>query len=463
MTAPMRVDGVDISHHQGGSINYAAAKKAGVKWMYHKATEGTTVTDGNYAKRRAEAAKAGIPFGAYHFARADRGDAAAEAKHFLSVAKPKPGDLRPCLDLETTEGLSLSELRTWAKAWITAVKKATGVLPVVYTPYDLGTADDGCIIWRPRYNDSNRPPVLKWDIWQFSNGQLGVPDKVAGFGNVDLNTMRAGLKLEQLRIPTKPSTPAPAPKKVARLKFAHASMQFSDSTKQQKADVELLFARKYDVITGTEAGHGSGELVELLLAACEKYGYHFSKPGRYDTWVAVKKTLVQDSLQKGAEFALWRSSKTPGAAGRWGDKGVVWISWDMGPTYGKFAVSSVHYLTWGGTGSPALKNETDLKYAKAINKWASAQPDEVSVFVGGDFNRKDRGDDWFRGVAPFASCWDDLKVWPNTGHGNIDGFARHKADARVRCVGARVLDDGDLFMHTDHFLVEVDYEIRALK
>jgi GH25 family lysozyme M1 (1,4-beta-N-acetylmuramidase) len=198
----MRVDGVDISHHQEGAIDYAAAKKAGVKWMYHKATEGATYTDPNYARRREQVKAAGIPFGAYHFARAGKGDAVAEARHFLSVAKPKPGDLRPALDLETTEGLSLSQIRAWASRFIGYVEDKTGVLPVVYTPFDLGeAAAEGCVIWRPRYNDRNEPPELAWDIWQFSNGVYGVPDSVAGFGHVDLNTMRDGLDLADLLIP----------------------------------------------------------------------------------------------------------------------------------------------------------------------------------------------------------------------------------------------------------------------
>lgn len=201
MTTPRRVDGVDISHHQNGDLDLAAAKRAGVRWLMHKATEGDTYRDPNYAGRRAQARAAGIPFGAYHFARAERGDAAAEANHFLGYAQPVPGDLRPALDLETTEGLSLAELRTWAATFIATVEKATGVKPIIYTPYDLGSAALGCIVWRPRYNNSNTPPAQRWDVWQFSNGVAGVPNSVPGLGHVDLNTMRDGLTLEQLLIP----------------------------------------------------------------------------------------------------------------------------------------------------------------------------------------------------------------------------------------------------------------------
>ena len=455
------VHGVDISHHQNGRLNMPAAKAAGVRWLYHKATEGQTYKDPNYAKRRAEAAKAGLPFGAYHFARpsATKGDATAEAKFFISIAKPAPGDLKPCLDIEVTDGLSMTKIKAWVAEFVAYVKKATGVMPVVYTQssWNLGTATDGCIVWRARYNNDNRPPVLPYDIHQFSNGVYGSPNKIVGFGNVDLNTMRKGLTLKQLQIPVK--KPAAPKKKTMKLRFAHLSMQFSDTPREMEKDVDTLFKRGYDVITGTEAGHGSGKLVDLILAGATKYGYKVSKPGRYDTWVAVKKTLVHSEWQTGSEFALWRSSRTePTPKGRWGDKGVVWASWNMGPTFGEFAVGSVHYLTNGGAGD--WKVPSDKVYAKVIGEWAAEQGSNVSVFIGGDFNKLDRTNDVFYG-QPLTTCWDDLKKWPNTGHGNIDAIARYDKNARVKCVDARVLDDSGLFLNTDHFLVEAEYQITA--
>lgn len=462
MVTSMRVDGVDISHWQSGTLNYASAKTAGVKFVYHKATEGTTYKDPNYTKRRAEVKAAGIPFGAYHFARANAAasDGAAEAKFFLSVAKPEPGDLAPALDLETMEGLSLTQIRAWAKEFIAYVEKNVGVKPVVYTPYDLGTVDDGCIIWRPRYNNQNTPPALKWDIWQFSNGVYGVPKSVAGFGNVDLNTMRAGLKVSDFQIPKKETVPPVVTPKTITLKTAHASLQFSDTTKQQEQDVEKIFSRGYDVIGGTEAGSGSGELVNLLVAACKKHGYSLSKPGRYDTWVAVKKSIiVPGTFVKGSEFALWRSSKTtPTPPGRWGDKGVVWAQWDM-KDVGTVTFGAVHYLTHKGAG-PKYKPESDKIYASVIDKWSKSHgAGDKLVFLSGDFNLVDKNNDVFKGVANLSTCWDDLKKWPNTGHGNIDAIARFKADTQVKTKAARVLDDGKLFLNTDHFLIEAEYTI----
>jgi GH25 family lysozyme M1 (1,4-beta-N-acetylmuramidase) len=179
----------------------------------HKATEGVSYKDPNYSRRRGEAKDAGIPFGAYHFARPQRGTAAAEARQFLDVAQPRPGDLRPALDLEVDGDLTLAELRSWALVFIATVQKTTGVKPIVYTPYDLGDAVAGCRVWRPRYNKTNTPPVLPWDIWQFSNGDAGVPNSVPGIGHVDLNTMRPGLTLERLLI--SPPTSKPVRNRVA--------------------------------------------------------------------------------------------------------------------------------------------------------------------------------------------------------------------------------------------------------
>lgn len=204
MTTPMKVHGVDISHHQSGKIDWAALKRAGVQWMYHKSTEGNSFKDSNYGKRRAEAKANGVPFGAYHFARPESGDARREAAFFVATAKPVPGDLRPALDLETKEHLSGAALVKWADEFCDEVEDLTGVTPVVYTPYVLSSLlEKKAIFWVPRYNNSNTPPVRQWDIWQFSNGVFGVPNSVPGLGHVDLNHSK--VQLSELLIP-KPLT-----------------------------------------------------------------------------------------------------------------------------------------------------------------------------------------------------------------------------------------------------------------
>lgn len=207
MTTPLRVHGVDISRHQGNiQIDWAALKKAGVQWMYHKATEGGTFKDEHYARRRQQAKAAGMPFGAYHFARPSGTDAREEARFFVSVAKPVPGDLRPCLDLETKEHIEGAALVRWADEFCDEVEKLTNVAPLVYTPYQLSKELEAhCLFWVPRYNNDNDPPTRRWDIWQFSNGQYGVPNSVPGLGKVDLNHSKvplSALLITEDRTPT---------------------------------------------------------------------------------------------------------------------------------------------------------------------------------------------------------------------------------------------------------------------
>lgn len=456
-TKPMPVHGADISHHQG-RVNFQQAKDAGLDWLYHKATEGDTFVDSEYKARRAAAKRAGLPFGAYHFARPERSDAKAEAQRFIKVAAPVPGDLRPALDLETTEGMTLLQIRAWAKTFIDEVTRLVGVRPVVYTPFDLGSADDGCIIWRPRYNDSNTPPVLKWDIWQFSNGVFGVPDTFPGLGHVDLNTMRSGLRTKDLLIPK----PEPE-RKTRRLKMAVAPMQFSDTTEQARLDFAKIFARGYDVIFGTEVGPGS-DSDEVLMSEAKKAGYKIAFRSRYDTWVGVKASLVKKGTWKtGAEHAIDRSSMhTPKPPGRWGDKAIVWAQCEI-EGLGVCSFGSVHPLTHGGAGA-ALKAKTDDEHAEVCAKWiAEHGKGKALAFLGGDWNLSDRKFDLTQGKWKGVSCWDEVKEWDNTGHGNIDAILRSVADGRVlRWVSAEALDDQDLPLFTDHFLTEATVEIAEL-
>lgn len=243
-----------------------------------------------------------------------------------------------------------------------------------------------------------------------------------------------------------------------RLRIAHVSMQFSDKRDQQLHDARVAFSRGYDIITGTEAGGDNG-VAKALEVAAEENGYRLHNPRRYDTWVAVKGEIVADKWNTGQRFALWRSSRTtPKPRGRWGDKGIAWATFDFGGRFGRVAVGSVHYLTRGGAGD--YKRPSDRKYAEQIRKWVTRKGKKSRLaFIGGDFNLVDKHHDLFYGV-PMTTCWDDLQKWPGTGHGNIDAIARYDKDTRVRCVGARALRDNRVFLHSDHFIVEAEYEIK---
>lgn len=458
MTTAQRIDFVDLSHHNPVTLDgLRKARAAGVRAVYHKATEGSSYTDPTYAGRRKMADAAGLPFGAYHFARPAVGDAEAEARHFLAVAKPKAGDLLPALDLETTEGLTLAQLRTWAETWCATVAKACGGRrPVVYSPYDLRIEG---LRWRPRYNDDNRPPVLTWDVWQFSNGQLGKPDTVAGLGRVDLNTFAKGVDLADL---TWTEQPRPA-RKVQRLRLGHASMQFSDTPAQMAQDVRAIFTRAVNRdlawLTGTEAGAGADPLDRLLREAAKANGYRYFRPKATDAWIAVRRDLIAGGWDEHYAKVL------DGQRGHYTDRGVVRVSFDT-EQLGRLSVLAGHFLT---KGRPGAKDPAYRVHVPENTRLAQAIADEARrcakgsalAFYGGDNNIDDRHDDAFI-VEGFTSLSDELGKWPNTGHGPIDVIGTWDKDGRVKALRWAAFPDRELPLHTDHLYVEGVVEVREL-
>ena len=189
--------GIDISNHQAGA-DLAKAKAAGAGFVFAKATEGLTYTDDHYADFRAKAKAAGLPFGAYHFARPQPGRTGAqEAAHFLSVHKQQPGDLPPVLDLEDTK-LSASATVAFALDWLAAVQKATGARPILYTYSAFaqahlggGSALAAYPLWLANYRSTPPPapaPWSTWTVWQHSSSATvpGIP------GNCDRNIAGPG-------------------------------------------------------------------------------------------------------------------------------------------------------------------------------------------------------------------------------------------------------------------------------
>lgn len=457
MTQPLRVDGVDISHHQQQNIGWDALKRAGVQWMYHKATEGTSFRDPNYDVRRREAKRADMPFGAYHFARPSGGDARAEARFFINVAKPVEGDLRPCLDLETKEHLQGAALVRWADEFCDEVEKLTGFVPVVYTPYVLSAElEKKAIFWVPRYNDDNRPPARQWDIWQFSDGQFGVPDSVPGLGHVDLNHSKVSVDRLVMRKKEPESS---------KLRMQHTSLQFSDPKRQQRQDIHDLFdqGKAYPIKTGTEAGADkSGDNMNraFLRQFADEYNHaiHFAA----DNWIAVDRAIIKrGSLVRDELFLVSNDNMV----GHGHDRVMCTMEFDhVDAGIGHLAIGSVHYPVKART--PSDPNWDIAKAcADKINRWMIEMgAGENLAFLNGDFNMADtlERQDWAFG-GKFTSMADELKAWENTGHGPIDGFCSFDRDGRVTAQRFNVLNDKEMFQHSDHFVCRGVWDVRHLK
>lgn len=202
---PPGLPGIDVSHHQG-TISWSQVQSDGNQFTFVKATEGVGFTDSEFQTNMNGGKAANVLAGAYHFGRPDLGnDAASEAQFFVSVAGTyiSDGFLRPVLDLECggeaasfcTGGtiLSKAELSQWVNTWMSTVKNATGVAPLIYVNsnyannyLDISIAQYD--LWIAHWtHDPLVPPNTgiwaDWAFWQYSD--LG---NVPGItGNVDLN------------------------------------------------------------------------------------------------------------------------------------------------------------------------------------------------------------------------------------------------------------------------------------
>jgi lysozyme len=183
--------GLDVSHWNG-SVDWIQVVSGGYKFLFAKATEGTTLTDPTYSINRAGTTGLGLRFGAYHFARpAGSGtagvvaNAIAQADYFVTVAQPAAGDLPPVLDLETKGTLSPTSLVQWTQAWLAEVQARTGVSGLIYASPSfwktaLGDtsafAGSGFRLWIAHWTKNAAPTVpasnwggLGWTFWQWTD------------------------------------------------------------------------------------------------------------------------------------------------------------------------------------------------------------------------------------------------------------------------------------------------------
>lgn len=188
--------GIDVSGNNGG-IDWKAAAKDGVEYVFVKSTEGQDWRDPSFTRERLDAIKkAGIVPGVYHFLRprSDR-PGSTEGTWFTQVISQAGfgrGFLPPVADIETTE---LSDAGTchYLKSFLGRVKKNVGAKPIVYSYVSFIREHlSGCSVlknyrlWLASYGVSKPEVPGPWSdytIWQYSSE--GHHAGLTGF--VDLN------------------------------------------------------------------------------------------------------------------------------------------------------------------------------------------------------------------------------------------------------------------------------------
>lgn len=193
------IQGIDVSRWQG-EIDWAKVKDAGTRFAFIKATEGGDHLDPNFRRNWAEARKAGVPRGAYHFVWWCR--PAKDQVRWIKKHIPRDADaLPPVLDVEwqnnsqcdrkISKELALAKIREMLKG----LHEHTGKKPIIYT--DINFHED---VLEGEFNDypywlrSTAAPLrhryqrAKWEFWQFTTtgrvpGITGDVDRNAFFGS----------------------------------------------------------------------------------------------------------------------------------------------------------------------------------------------------------------------------------------------------------------------------------------
>ncbi|CAG9987542.1 unnamed protein product [Clonostachys byssicola] len=186
--AAAQVPGFDISGWQE-STDFAKAYADGDRFVYIKATEGTTFKSSLFSQQYTGATKAGLVRGAYHFAQPASSSGAAQAEYFAKNGGgwSKDGITLPgALDIEynpsgdTCYGLSQSAMVSWVEDFVTAYHAATTRYPVIYTTLDWWTKCTGnspkfadrCPLWVARYASVVGEIPAGWSfhtIWQYNS------------------------------------------------------------------------------------------------------------------------------------------------------------------------------------------------------------------------------------------------------------------------------------------------------
>jgi lysozyme len=196
---------IDISHHNTVA-SFQEVKANGIVGVFHKATQGRTVTDAKYHARRERALANGLLWGAYHFG--TKGNVDQQVDHFLDVTNPAATDLL-VLDFEPN-GESGTMTLSEAERFVTLVNERTGRFPGLYSGQSFirekvgnntTTVLKNCFLWIARY--SSQSPIIPpawptFTFWQYTDGNAGdQPHQVPGIGRCDrdkFNGDEVGLK-----------------------------------------------------------------------------------------------------------------------------------------------------------------------------------------------------------------------------------------------------------------------------
>lgn len=185
------IHGIDAARFQG-SMNWAQIASQGVRFAWVKATEGGDVLDPKFNVNWAEAKRAGVPIGAYHFYYFCT-DPETQARWFIKNVPRLRGGMPPVIDLEwnpfsptCTLRPPAQEVRRVAKRFIQLIERHYRTRVVVYSTPEFWRQNDVARLRREFWLRSTAIHVEQkygasnWQFWQYSSTGLlnGVESKI---------------------------------------------------------------------------------------------------------------------------------------------------------------------------------------------------------------------------------------------------------------------------------------------
>ncbi|GAA1430127.1 hypothetical protein GCM10009616_13870 [Microlunatus lacustris] len=188
---PSGVLGIDVSSWQG-NVNWASHARAGKRFAYVKATEGTGYKNPYFASQYRGAYQAGLIRGAYHFANPSSSGGKTQAQVFARSGggwTPDGRTLPGVLDIEynpygaTCYGKSKTAMVTWIRDFTREYKRLTKRDAVIYTTTDWWRTCTGNSpafsttnpLWLARYGPSVGTLPAGWGwatFWQYTDKPL---------------------------------------------------------------------------------------------------------------------------------------------------------------------------------------------------------------------------------------------------------------------------------------------------
>lgn len=198
--------GADIARYQG-DVNMEKLGGEGIRFLYIKATEGSSHTDIRFHENMEKARAAGMPAGAYHFFSMDS-SGAKQAQHYIETVGELSGCLCPAVDVEfygdKQENPPPAEtVREELHAFLSALEEEYHVKPVIYCgraildAYIDETFDDYPFWIRSVYAPVRFATGHDWVIWQYSDhgrleGYHGIET------HIDLDVLHPNVELDDL-------------------------------------------------------------------------------------------------------------------------------------------------------------------------------------------------------------------------------------------------------------------------